>query len=304
VACYLSYSFNEKFIFGGGIYGLPTVRTMEGQWPGFLKVDYRTTADEYFRGSYTSGFFAQGTLAEGWQYKAMIGNNLSQLGVSAAQMDDTFDTYSLATWWMPTTGEYGPDQGFGDFENHSDIATRLGFHFTSSTEEKQSQPGKDDPENSQIRISDGTAIFDINAFGPNTQIEQANYEMVAFDVGMKYRGFALEGEYYWRNVDQFEYVGTLPFDELSDDGFQIQASYMLLPKTLQLYLSGSQIYGEYGDPYDVALGLNWFPYAGNKKIRVNTEFLYLKDSPVGYTSVPFSIGGNGTVFTTHFELGF
>ncbi len=304
VGGYMNYSFSEKFILGGGIYGLPSVRSMEGQWPSLLKVDYRTITDEYFRGSYTSGLFAQGTLAEGLQYKAMIGNNLSQLGVSAAQMDDTFNTYSLATWWMPTTGEYGPDQGFGDFEQHENFATRLGLHFTSSTEDKQSQPGKDDPENSQIRISDGTAIFDLNAFGPGTQIEQADYQMISFDAGFKYQGFALEGEYYWRTVDQFKYIGTLPFDELSDDGFQLQASYMLLPKSLQVYLSGSQINGEYGDPYDVSLGLNWFPYTGNRKIRVNTELLYLKDSPVGYTSVPFALGGNGTVFSTHFEFAF
>ena len=38
---------------------------------------------------------------------AMIANNLSTLGVSAAQMDNTFDTQSYMLQWLPTTGEFG-----------------------------------------------------------------------------------------------------------------------------------------------------------------------------------------------------
>jgi hypothetical protein len=78
---------------------------------------------------------------------------------------------------------------------------------------------------------------------------------------------------------------------------------MLVPKTLQVYLSGSKIFGEYGDPYDVGVGLNWFPY-GNRILRVNTQLLYLDDSPVGYSSVPFALGGNGTVWSTDLMLAF
>lgn len=304
VAGFMNYRFSDAFILSGGISGLPTSRSMEGGWPNLLKVDYRTIADEYFRGSYTTGVFANGTLTEGLQYKVMLGNNLSQLGVSGSQLDDTFDTFSGAIWWMPTTGEFGPGQGYGDFEHHDSLATRVGFHYTHSTEEKQSQPGKDDPENSQIRISDGTAIFDVDAFAPGTQIEEARYQMVSIDAGLKYRGFALEGDYFWRVVDDFRVVGALPFDDLSDHGFQLQASMMMLPKRLQLYVSGSKIYGEYGDPYDVALGTNWWPLRDNRKLRVNAELLYLYDSPVGYTSVPFTVGGNGTVFNTNLELVF
>lgn len=304
VGGYLGYHFDDAFTLSGGIGGLPGTRSMEGQWPNLLKVDYRTIADEYFRGSYTSGLFADGVLAPGLQYKAMLGNNLSQLGVSASQMDNTFDTFAGAIWWMPTTGEYGPNQGFGDFEFHDRFATRVGFHYSHSTEERQSQPGKDDPENTQIRLSDGTAIFDINGLAPGVQINRARYQMATLDAGFKYQGFALEGEYYYRLVDDLHTSGDLTIDEFIDRGFQLQASMMLVPKTWQLYVSGSKIYGEYGDPYDVALGTNWFPLQDNRKLRLNAELLYLYDSPVGYTSVPFTVGGNGTVFNTNMELAF
>lgn len=304
VAGYLTKHFNEQFNLSLGISGLPTSRSMEGQWPNFLKVDYRTIGDEFFRGSYTTGVFAFGNLRDDLQYKVMLGNNLSQLGVNASQMDDKLDTYALALWWMPTTGEYGPNQGYGDFEHHQDLATRIGFHFTHSTEDQQSQPGTEDPENSQIRLSDGTGIFDNDAFGPGIQIHQARYQMASLDAGMKWRGFALEAEYYWRWVDQFKYTGPLPVSDLFDHGYQIQASMMVVPSTWQLYLSASQINGEYGDPYDVGIGANWFPLKDNRKLRVHGELLYLDNSPVGYSSVPFALGGNGWVFVTDLELAF
>lgn len=304
VAGYLTYHFSEAFNLSAGISGLPSTRSMEGQWPNFLKVDYRTITDEYFRGSYTTGFFASGALMPELQYKVMLGNNLSQLGVNGPQMDDTFDTLAAALWWMPTTGEYGANQGFGDFEHHDELATRFGIHYTHSTEDKQSQPGKEDPENSQIRISDGTAIFDQDVFGAGVQIEKARYQMTSIDAGFKYRGFALEGEYFWRWVDEFNVVGELPFDDLYDHGYQLQASMMVMPKLLQLYLSGSEIKGEYGDPSDIALGVNWFPLRDNRKLRINAELLQLNDSPVGYSSVPFAVGGNGLVVVSHLELAF
>ena len=57
---------------------------------------------------------------------AMFANNLSTLGVSAAQMDNKFDTQSYLVQWLPTTGEFGPWGGFGDFEGHQKLATRAG----------------------------------------------------------------------------------------------------------------------------------------------------------------------------------
>jgi hypothetical protein len=78
---------------------------------------------------------------------------------------------------------------------------------------------------------------------------------------------------------------------------------MLVPRKLQVYLAGSKIYGEYGDPSDISLGLNWFPYA-NRILRINSQLLYLDDSPVGYSSVPYALGGDGTVFSTDVMLNF
>ncbi|MGH8492209.1 MAG: hypothetical protein ACRERR_03750 [Moraxellaceae bacterium] len=304
VAGYLRYAFDKTFNLAAGIGGLPNTRSMEGQWPSFLKVDYRTITDEYFRGSYTTGIFADGELAEGLQYKVMLGNNLSQLGVSGSQLDDGLNTVAGALWWMPTTGEFGPGQGFGDYEFHENLATRIGVHYSESRETAQSQPGSDITENTQIRTSDGRSLFSPGSYAAGVDVDKARYRMSTLDAGMKYRGYALEGEYFMRWIDDIKANGALPFSNLTDQGFQLQASMMAVPKTLQFYLSGSKIMGEYGDPYDIALGGNWYPYKEVRSLRVNAELMQLSHSPVGYTSVPFAVGGNGLVFTTHVELAF
>ena len=78
---------------------------------------------------------------------------------------------------------------------------------------------------------------------------------------------------------------------------------MLIPKTLQGYLADAYLFGEYGDPWDMAVGINWFPFK-RRLVRWNTELLYLRNSPVGYSSVPFAVGGNGPVFYTNFGVYF
>ncbi len=300
VAGNLTYMFDPAFNLGIGISGLPTTRSTEGNWPNWLRVDNRTIADEYFRGSFTTGLFAFGRVNDTLSYNAMLGNNLSQLGVDAVQLDDTLDTWAGALIWNPQ-GPYS--NGFGDFEQSENLITRFAAHYSHSTEERQSQPAADDPENSQIRLSDGTSLFMPGAFGTDGRVNQARYRMAAVDAGLKYRGFALEGEYYFRWVDQFETEGYVPVNDLYDHGFQLQASAMLVPRTWQIYLSGSKIYGEYGDPWDVALGANWFPYQ-SRQFRLNGEFIYLDNSPVGYSSVPYLVGADGTVFHANAEIRF
>jgi hypothetical protein len=304
VAGYLSYHVNDAINLGAGISGLPTVRSNRGMWPYQLKVDHRTLADEYFRGSYTTGFWSEGKLAEGLKYKVMVGNNLSQLGIDAVQLDDGFSTVSGSIWWMPTTGEFGYRESFGDYDFHDRVATTLGAQFTFSPEDEQSQPGQDDPDNSQIRLSDGTRLFSADAFGTGTQVDKAKYYMASVDAGVKYRGLSLEGEYYFRWVNDLSTTGPPPpDDEFFDHGFQLQASTMLLPKTLQLFGTGSVVFGEYGEPWDASIGLNWYPFK-RQEFRATTEVIYLDESPVGYASIPLVVGGKGPVFVTNLELIF
>jgi hypothetical protein len=305
VAGNLTYKFNKYFSLQAGIMSLPGVRSTEGNYPFWLSVDNRMIGDEYFRPSYTSGIQAIGEITKKLTYKVMLGNNLSQLGVDAGQLDNGFNTLSAALTWFPTTGEYGMFNGsFGDFDNHRKAATRLGLHFTRSDEDRQGQPRSDAFENVQIRVSDGSVIFSPDLFGTGTQIDKARYRMTSFDAGIKYHGFSLEGEYYWRWIDNFRVTGDpLTFDQLSDNGFQVQGSAMILPRVLQLYTTYSEILGEYGDPWEVRAGMNFFPFK-KQEIRINAQYIYENRCPVGGTSYPYQVGASGPIFNLDIEFNF
>jgi hypothetical protein len=305
VAGLISYNFNKHFTLVGGTISLPGVRSTDGQFPMWLSVDNRMISDEFFRPSYTMGIGVKGKIVEKLDYQIMIGNNLSQLGIDAGQLDNQFNTVSAALNYFPTTGEYGMmNSSFGDYENHQEAASRLGAHFTRSDEDRQGQPTNSAFDNVQIRLSDGSVIFAPDLFGAGTQIDKARYQMTSFDAGVKYHGFALEGEYYWRWIDNFRVTGPpLTIDQLFDNGFQLQASGMLLPQTLQLYLAGSKIFGEYGDPWELRAGLNWFPF-NNRYARFNAQYIYTNKSPVGGLAYPFTVGGTGSVYTLDFEINY
>jgi hypothetical protein len=299
----ISYVFNRFVTFGAGITSLPGVRSTEGQFPYWLGVDDRLTADEFFRPSYTTGFWFKGQIAAGINYMAMLGNNLSTLGVSASQLDNTLDTWSVSMNWLPTTKEFGPLGAFGDFEGHEQLATRIGVHFTHSTEDRQTQPGTETIENSQIRLTDGSVIFTPDLFGPGITVDKVRYEMASVDAGVKYKGFSLEGEVYWRWLSDFQGPGTQIIDDIDDTGWQLQASMMAIPSVLQPYAGFSEIHGDFGDGTELRLGVNWFPLK-TRGFRVNAEWLNLDNCPVGYTAVPYPVGGNGDVFHANLELNF
>ena len=205
-----NYTFNKYLNLAIGLNGLPGTRTLEGNFPFWLGVDARLIADEYFRPSYTSGIWARGQFADRLSYQAMVGNNMSTLGVSAAQIDNGLNTVSIALVWTPT-GDFSrgfSGQGFGDFENHDKFSTRLAVHYSRSDENKEAQSSTNTFENTQLRLSDGSVIFTPNLFGPGITVEDATWRMSSFDGGFKYHGFSLEGEYYLRWINNFRGPGT------------------------------------------------------------------------------------------------
>ena len=313
VAGNLTYNFSKHFRLTGGIMALPGVRTTEGNFPYWLSVDNRTIADEYMRPSYTSGIQARGEITKKLVYNVMLGNNMSTLGVDAGQMDPKLNTFAAGLYYLPTTGEYGMFNGsYGDYDMHEKVATRVGAHFTHSTETRQGQPENDAFENVTLRVSDGNSIFGPNLFVNGLQVEEARDMMFCFDAGAKLKGFALEGEYYWRKIDKFNTRSLipgsqplpLPFDKLNDEGFQLLASAMIVPKKFQLYTTYSKIFGQYGDPSEVRAGFNFFPFKKTISTRINAQAIFLDKCPVGGLAYPYTVGGNGVAFNLDLEINF
>ena len=298
----LSYRFNRFLTVGAGITSLPTVRSTEGQFPYWLGVDDRLIADEFFRGSYTDGVWVKGDLFTNVKYNAMVGVNLSVLGVSAAQLDNKLDTQSVAITWLPA-GDFGLYGTFGDYDWHEKVATRLGFHLSHSLEDRQDQPGTNSIENTQIRLSDGSIIFTPNLFGPGISVNTVEYKMTSVDAGVKYHGISLEGEYYWRWLGHYTGSNVAGIPRIHDTGYQLQTSAMAIKDVLQPYVSGSQIFGDFGNPSEFRSGVNWY-FTKHRGLRLNGEFIHVNHSPVGYTAYPMPVGANGPIFHINLEMNF
>jgi hypothetical protein len=290
----LQYAVNKGLTLGAGIVPNVGTRSMQGPWPFFLSSD-RLLAEEFFRPGFTAGAWLTGEPLPKLRYWAMVGNNLSQLGITASQMSRDLST-GLSVWWMPTTGEFGPRGGYGDFELHEELATRFGVSFVHCREDRQSQLDQASAE-TQVKVSDGLLLFETNTLADGVTVQQADFDQGAIDAGIKINGWHFQIEYYFRNLSKFDLnvanpsfdVTTIP-SSIFDHGFYALASYEIIPKALQIYGATSWIYDDFRrKPWDIVAGLNWYP-AGSRSLRINLHGIYVDKSPAS-SSFGFYING-------------
>ncbi len=289
----LGYEFNDHFAIYAGVNGVPGVRSLHGSHPYWLGSD-RIMAEEFFRPGFTNGVWVTGEIVDRLNYILMVGNNISTIGISASQISRDL-AFSGSLTWMPTTGEFGPRTGVGDFEDHQDAATLFELSFTHSREFRGNQATISSPEATQIRLSDSTLLFETGSLAPGVTVDNADYDMLSGAAGFKYKGFFLQGEYYYRRLSEFDTSGgPLPMSDVVDHGFNVQASYMLLPKKLETYAFTSYIFGEFNEPWEVGGGLNYYPFA-TRDVRLNLHTLYV-DRSAASSSFGYYIGGlRGTI---------
>jgi hypothetical protein len=266
IAGALTYHFNNLVEIGTGINRLPGTYTMMGSHPYWLATD-RVMADEFFRPGMTGGVWVTGEMAPRLHYFAMLGNNLSELGINASKLTRN-NAWGAALWWMPSTGEFGPRGGMGDYEHHEELATRFGLHYTHSREDRFSQNNVSSPDNTQIRLSDSLLLFATGSLAPGVTVDEANFDMWAANIGLKYKGWALHGEGYYRLLSNMTADGPLPLSTIKDSGFYLQTSYDLIAKKVQLYAGTSQIYGQFNDSWEYFVGANWYPF-DTRNLKVN-----------------------------------
>ncbi len=294
----LGYQFCEQFSLYAGLNGLPGTRTLQGSHPYWLGND-RVMADEFFRPYFTNGVWATGEVLPGLWYTAMLGNNLSALGITAKQLTRDFAT-AASIWWMPTTAEFGPQGGFGDWEYHDRVATRFGVSGSRSREDRFANVATGTPDNTGLRLADSLNLFELGALAPDVTVQLANYRMVAVDAGVKFKGIFLQIEYYNRWLDDFDADGPVPVGSIHDWGFYVQAAFYPVPKTLELYAATSQIFGDesagFGRSYEYLGGLNFY-FADTRNHRLNLQVIRVERSPVSSTFGYYVGGQRGTTIT-------
>jgi hypothetical protein len=300
----LGYQFSRKFSIYAGLNGNPGSRSLQGSHPFWLGQD-RVLADEFFRPFFGSGVWAQGEPVAGLWYSAMLGNNNSILGVKSSQLDRKF-TSGASMWWMPTTKEFGPRGAYGDYEHHEKVATRFGFSFTNSPEQRfTNSDGNSD--NTTLRLADSVNVFETGALAPNVTVDTANYRNLAIDAGVKYRGIFVQSEVYNRTLDKFVADGPLPVASIHDTGFYVQAAFYPVPKKVELYGATSQIFGDkdagFVDSGEVLGGMNFYP-TDTRNHRLNLQYVHITRSPVSSAFGYYVAGQTGNIFSVGFSVFF
>ncbi len=291
----ISYRFNKNVGVGIGITPNLCVRSLQGPFPFFSSTD-RSMAEDAIRGGFTNGFFIRGEIVPRLNYNVVIGNNLSSLGISAAKLTRNLSTSASLTW-MPTTGEFGPRGGNGDFEDHRKMATRFGVSACHSRENRFNNVGTPSPDNTQVRMSDGVLFFETGALADDVTVQEADYDILTFDAGFKYRGFALHTEFYNRTLSHMDADGPVPYTSINDKGYNIQALYMLVPGKLCLYGVTSGLIDEFNRrPWEAGGGVNVYPYK-TRSWRINVQAMHVYKSAAGGTFGLYAAGQTGTTLT-------
>jgi len=301
----MGYQFSRKFSLYGGINGLPGTRSLQGSHPYWLGHD-RVMADEFFRPYFGYGIWAQGEPIPGLWYNAQVGNNSSSLGIKAVQLDRDF-SYGASVWWMPTTHEFGPRGAYGDWEMHEDLATRFGVSASYSPEERFTDADTGATGNTVVKLADSLNVFDTGSLAPGVTVQNVDYQLLAIDAGLKYRGIFLQTELYSRRLDNFVADGLLPVGSIEDTGFYVQAAFYPWPKKLELYAATSQIFGDsdagFDDSSEYLVGVNFYPL-DTRNHRLNLQVIDVNHSPVSSTFGYYVGGQDGTTVSAAFSVFF
>jgi hypothetical protein len=250
----------------------------------------RSLATTFFRPSMTAGIWADGETFSGWHYHVLVGNGFNTLGLNATELDTNL-VYSGMLWWEPL-GPFG--DGFSDIEEHEQPVVRIGqaFTFNQHGPDPTGEPG---PEQTVVRLSDGTRIAETGALAPGITVNEFDLSLYAVHAGIKCRGYSLSGEYFLRWLTQIRGDGPIADDALFDHGFFVQAGAFAVPESIELFARGSAVFGPFGTGSEIGGGLNWY-VSQQRNWRFTGDVAYVEDSPAQQDRTGFTAGASGVLF--------
>jgi len=294
------YLMSEKMTFGVGIGPNLTNRSLQGSWPFWAASD-RQMGEEFIRGGFSSSFWVTGKLRRGTFYTGSINTNISQLGVVASN-DTRNMAFSGSVYWQPTTGEFGPRNGFGDLEHHQRLATQFGVSACQTRENGYASPGSVTPNGTQIKLSDGLNPFDPEALAVGVNVNALTYQNLSFDAGAKYRGFSFQSEFTYRVLNDFSATGPLPLERITDRMVFAEAMHMVVPRKLGIYAVTSYAFDEFQrNPWELGGGASFYPY-GNRNWRLNLHVLHVDRSPASSSFGYYVAGQTGTTISVGTDI--
>jgi hypothetical protein len=290
---WINYHFSDAVDVRVGNWLVPGTREWYTSFRYTVGAD-RLMATTFFRPNISPGVWLQGDLVNGVHYVAMFANSLNRFTQGVNRVGPS-DAFGGTVWWEPTA-DYG--LGPSDIEDHHSPSVRVGTSTALSVEQNQgvTDPGVANPEDTILRLSDGTPLFRPGALGPGVNLTSASIQLWSLDAGFKYRGFGLSGEYFLRWLDHFESAGApSPFSSLFDHGGLLQGSYFLFPTKFEAFARSTFVTGHFGSGNEFGGGANWYPQ-GQRTWRVTGEVIHMNHCPAENLLTGYRAGQSGTLF--------
>jgi hypothetical protein len=290
---WINYRFSDALDVRVGNWIVPGTREWYESFRYTLGAD-RLMATTFFRPNISPGVWAQGEPIENVHYVAMLANSLNRF-TQGVQRVGSSRAFGGTLWWEPLGG-FGP--GPSDIENHQTLSPRIGTNLAISREANQGlgELGEHNPEDTIVRLSDGTPLFRPGALGRGVMLTSTDVQLWTIDAAVKYRGLSLSGEYFFRWLDGFRVQGSQPpFRSLFDNGGLLQLGYYLIPGKLETYARTSFVTGRFGGGNEFGGGVNWYP-RGSRDWRFTFEVLQINGSPAQNLLTGYRAGESGTLF--------
>lgn len=291
---WINYRFNRAFDLRVGNWLIPGTREWYESFRWTLGAE-RLMATTFFRPNISPGVWLQGEPVDGLNYVAMVANSNSRFTQGVATRVGSSLAFGGTVWYEPTD-DYGV--GVSDVEHHDDRSFRFGTSLNVAHESNQgfTQASVRNPEDTLIRLSDGTPLFRPGVLGPGIEVQSTNLQLWALDAAMKYRGLGISGEYFFRWLDDIRTIGgRSPHDSLFDTGALLQAGYFLKPHKLEAFARTSFVTGRFGGGVEYGGGFNWYP-RGARTWRTTAEVLRIEGSPAQNFITGYRAGETGTLF--------
>lgn len=125
---------------------------------------------------------------------------------------------------------------------------------------------------SDVEYSEHPSLF-VGASGgyKKQEVTNANLFQEGAELGFKYKGASLQGEFYGRQTN----FPTAP--NTKDYGYYVQAGYFVIPRHFEIAARASQIFlaGANNNKSEFLGGLNYYIFGHD--LKVQTDFAYLKN---------------------------
>jgi hypothetical protein len=292
------WKFSEAATIGGGVTPVPGTREWVETTPWTVGID-RSMANTFFRPGFSPGAAAIGSLFDKTvHYQAGVWNAIDG-GTTGVLRRGTSMAWAGNTWWEPL-GPFG--LGVSDMEHHDQPVVRLGTSGVYALTNAQPIPGNN-PEDTVVRLSDGTPIAELGALGADTLVNQYLYKLATVDAAWKYRGWGVAFEYSFRMLDNFAGVGDFERASNFDHGGMGYLSWCFVPRTYEAYARSSVVTGPYGTGQEYGGGLNWY-LRESRQARLTLEALHMNRNPAQNFLYPYRAGYTGTAIQTQFMVIF